>query len=111
MKIKYALGRLVLLVVTACVAQVKPSAKPNILVILCDDLGYADVGFNGSTDILTPELDKLAKVGTIMTSAYVAHTFCGPCRAALFLQKLEHRTIFVTMVELPLVAYPLRKPI
>jgi len=54
------------------------TAKPNILVILCDDLGYADVGFNGSKDIITPELDKLAHDGTIFTSAYVAHPFCGP---------------------------------
>ena len=83
MKIKFALGGLVALLATGCGAQVKPTSKPNILVILCDDLGYADVGFNGSPDIITPELDKLAKEGTIMTSAYVAHTFCGPSRAAL----------------------------
>ena len=57
------------------------NAKPNILVIMCDDLGYNDVGFNGSTDIITPNLDELAKSGTIFTSAYVAHPFCGPSRA------------------------------
>ncbi len=57
--------------------------RPNILVILCDDLGYADVGFNGATDILTPQLDLLAKEGIVCTSAYVAHPFCGPSRAAL----------------------------
>ncbi len=57
--------------------------RPNILVVLCDDLGYSDVGFNGSKDIITPEIDKLAHDGTIFTSAYVAHPFCGPSRAAL----------------------------
>lgn len=68
-------------------AQASP---PNIIVILCDDLGYADVGFNGSTDIVTPELDRLALGGTIMTSAYVAHPFCGPSRAALLTGRYPH---------------------
>ncbi|MEJ7736809.1 MAG: sulfatase-like hydrolase/transferase [Chitinophagaceae bacterium] len=68
----------------ACLVSLSVTAqekRPNILVIMCDDLGYNDVGFNGSTDIVTPELDKLAKNGVIMTSAYVAHPFCGPSRA------------------------------
>lgn len=69
-----------LMVVTSCKAQTE---RPNILLVLCDDLGYADVGFNGSTDIITPTMDKLAKNGTIFTSAYVAHPFCGPSRASL----------------------------
>ncbi|MCB9875740.1 MAG: sulfatase-like hydrolase/transferase [Planctomycetaceae bacterium] len=56
---------------------------PNIVLILADDLGYADVGFQGSTDILTPELDQLAKQGTTFSSAYVVHPFCGPSRMAL----------------------------
>lgn len=51
-------------------------SQPNILVILCDDLGYGDVGFNGSVDINTPSLDKLAKNGTILNAAYVTHPFC-----------------------------------
>ena len=65
---------------TSCKAQTN---RPNILLVLCDDLGYADVGFNGSVDINTPELDKLATNGAKFTSAYVAHPFCGPSRAAL----------------------------
>lgn len=59
------------------------NSRPNILLILCDDLGYNDVGFNGSKDIITPEIDKLAHGGTIFSSAYVAHPFCGPSRASL----------------------------
>lgn len=64
--------------------------QPNILFIFCDDLGYADVGFNGSPDIITPEMDKLAENGTIFTSAYVAHPFCGPSRAALMTGRYPH---------------------
>lgn len=59
------------------------TGKPNILVVLCDDLGYNDVSFNGSKDVKTPQLDKLAKNGAICTSAYVAHPFSGPSRASL----------------------------
>ncbi len=40
--------------------------KPNILIIFCDDLGYGDTGFNGSKDIYTPHLDKLAHNGVIV---------------------------------------------
>ncbi|UMB54069.1 sulfatase-like hydrolase/transferase [Lutibacter sp. A64] len=59
------------------------SEQPNILFILCDDLGYADVGFNGSKDIITPHMDELAANGMIFTSAYAAHSFCGPSRASI----------------------------
>ncbi|WPR72988.1 sulfatase-like hydrolase/transferase [Flavobacterium sp. NG2] len=92
MKMKSALcGLTMILSAFGCSAQVKKTPKPNILVILCDDLGYADVGFNNSPDIITPELDKLAKAGTIMTSAYVAHPFCGPSRAALMTGRYPHQ--------------------
>jgi len=64
--------------------------RPNILVILCDDLGYADVGFNGAKDITTPELDKLAKGGTICSSGYVAHPFCGPSRMGMMAGRYPH---------------------
>ncbi len=69
----------------------KVSSKPNILMILCDDLGYSDVGFNGSKDIPTPNLDMLAKNGTILTDAYVAHPFCGPSRASLMTGRYAHK--------------------
>ena len=47
-----------------------PPTKPNIVYILADDMGYADVGFNGSKDFHTPNLDRLAKDGTILTAMY-----------------------------------------
>lgn len=68
-----------------------PAVKPNILVILADDLGYADVGFNGCKDIQTPHLDKLAKQGLRCTSGYVTHPFCSPTRAALLTGRYQQR--------------------
>lgn len=67
-----------------------PASRPNILVIMCDDLGYSDVGFNGAQDIRTPNLDKLANAGAVCTSAYVAHPFCGPSRMGLLSGRYPH---------------------
>lgn len=66
------------------IAQAIPAAadKPNILYILVDDMGYADAGFNGCRDIRTPNLDKLAKAGTVLSSFYV-QPVCSPTRASL----------------------------
>ena len=57
-------------------------ARPNIVYFLVDDMGYADCGFNGGKDILTPNIDKLAKEGTVLKSFYV-QPLCSPTRAAL----------------------------
>ncbi|RMD98684.1 MAG: sulfatase, partial [Bacteroidetes bacterium] len=65
-------------------------SRPNILLIFVDDLGYADVGFNGSPDIVTPELDQLASGGVVFSSAYVVHPFCGPSRMGLFSGRYPH---------------------
>ncbi|MBU2949529.1 sulfatase-like hydrolase/transferase [Tamlana agarivorans] len=67
------------------------SQAPNIIFILTDDLGYADVGFNnGAPDIATPNLDNLANNGTIFSSAYAVHPFCGPSRAGLLTGRYPH---------------------
>ncbi|PKQ61062.1 sulfatase [Labilibaculum filiforme] len=72
------------------VEKKEKDARPNILVVLCDDLGYSDVGFNGSKDITTPSLDKLAENGTVFSSAYVTHPFCGPSRASIMTGRYPH---------------------
>lgn len=86
-KMKLLYCSMLLLASATVMAQ---SKRPNILVVMLDDLGYNDVGFNGSTDIKTPEIDKLAKNGTIMTSGYVAHPFCGPSRAGFITGRYPH---------------------
>ena len=65
--------------------------KPNILVILADDLGYADVGFTGAKDIYTPVLDKLAANGVNIKNGYVTHPYCGPSRAGLITGRYQAR--------------------
>ncbi|TWU34276.1 sulfatase-like hydrolase/transferase [Novipirellula artificiosorum] len=52
--------------------------KPNIVVIMADDMGYADTGFTGATDIQTPNLNELAASGVTFSSGYVTHPYCGP---------------------------------
>lgn len=65
--------------------------RPNIIVILADDMGYADVGFTGCTDIPTPHIDALAKAGVRCTNGYVSHPFCSPTRAGLMTGRYQQR--------------------
>jgi arylsulfatase A-like enzyme len=57
--------------------------RPNILIIVGDDMGYADIGVHGCKDIPTPHIDSLAKNGTRFTQAYVSCPYCSPTRAGL----------------------------
>ena len=70
---------------------VSAAAKPNILVIVSDDHGYADVGFQGCKDIPTPHLDGLANAGLRCTNGYVSHPFCSPSRAGLMTGRYQQR--------------------
>jgi arylsulfatase A-like enzyme len=65
--------------------------KPNIIIFLADDLGYADVGVNGCKDIPTPHIDSIAKNGVRFTDGYAAHPVCSPSRAALMSGIYPHR--------------------
>lgn len=64
---------------------------PNILLIVGDDMGYADVGFHGCKDIPTPNLDALAAAGVRFTSGYVSGPYCSPTRAGLLTGKYQQR--------------------
>ena len=64
---------------------------PNILIILADDAGYADFGFMGSKEIQTPQIDKLAAMGTVFTDAHVAATVSSPSRAMMMTGRYGQR--------------------
>lgn len=75
----------------AATATTSTSLRPNILLIVADDMGYADAGFQGAKDIPTPNLDQLAASGIRFTAAYSAFAFCSPARAALLTGRYPQR--------------------
>lgn len=86
------------LVNSICIAMLLASAtnvssaeKPNVVIFLADDLGYADVGVNGCQDIPTPNVDSIAKNGVRFTDGYAAHFVCSPSWAALMSGLYPHR--------------------
>ena len=71
--------------------------RPNILFIIADDLGWKDVGFNGSQFYQSPNLDKLASQGMFFTNAYANAPLCTPSRAAIFSGQYAPRTKVYTV--------------
>ncbi|MES2438012.1 MAG: sulfatase-like hydrolase/transferase [Verrucomicrobiota bacterium] len=66
--------------------------KPNVLLIVADDLGYGELGFQGfNKDIPTPNIDSIAANGTRFTSGYVSGPYCSPTRAALLTGRYQQR--------------------
>ncbi len=81
---KQILVFLFILTYSQIVAQKSSNAqRPNIVLIIADDLGYGDVGFNGQRLIKTPNLDKLAASGMIFSQFYAGTSVCAPSRSAL----------------------------
>jgi len=68
--------------------------RPNIIIFLADDLGYADIGANGCKDIPTPNIDSLAKNGVRFTDGYATHCVCSPSRAGQMSGRYQHRFDF-----------------
>jgi len=91
-------------------ADTSPVQKPNIIVIVSDDQGYADASFQGSKDILTPNLDALAKSGVRCTRGYVTAPVCSPSRAGLmtgrYQEKFGHQNNIVAEAALPIAHLP-----
>ena len=79
--------RLTLTFITALLlassATIQAADRPNIVVILADDLGWADLSCYGSIFHETPNLDELAAEGMRFTQGYASHSYCSPTRAAL----------------------------
>jgi arylsulfatase A-like enzyme len=84
-------GQLIALGVTmlSCVSIF--ARGPNIIVIVGDDMGYADIGIHGCQDIPTPNIDALAKAGVRCTSGYVSGPYCSPTRAGLLTGRYQTR--------------------
>jgi arylsulfatase A-like enzyme len=80
-----------LLIGVCLIRTARADPLPNVIIILADDLGYADVGFNGSTDIPTPHIDSIAQNGVRCTSGYVSFAVCGPSRAGLMTGRYQGR--------------------
>src|SRR5947199_2055084 len=78
----------------ACLAPVaEPAAypKPNVVVLLCDDLGYGDLGCFGHPRIRPPAVDQFARDGVRLTACYAGAPVCSPSRAALFTGRNPNR--------------------
>jgi len=91
-------------------ASKAPAKRPNIIVIVSDDQGYADASFQGSKDILTPNLDALAKSGVRCTRGYVTAPVCSPSRAGLmtgrYQEKFGHHNNIVVEAANPVAHVP-----
>ena len=85
----------------AAASQVPPSganeragdsaSRPNIIVILADDLGYADLGCQGSKEVVTPNIDSIAANGVRLAAGYVSAPQCCPSRAGLITGRYQNR--------------------
>jgi arylsulfatase A-like enzyme len=83
MRLTFSLLALLSIVGPAAAAE----RRPNVVLLLADDLGWGDVGFNGRTEWKTPNLDRLGAQGTVFKRWYTAAVVCAPSRAALMTGK------------------------
>lgn len=83
--------RLTLLLLLSLASFVTASERPNIVVILCDDLGYGDLECYGHPHIQTPNLNRLAQTGIRLTSCYSAAPVCSPSRVGLLTGRSPNR--------------------
>ena len=81
----------VALVMVAAVANASAQTKPNVVLIMTDDMGYADIGSYGAADIRTPNIDSLARDGVRLTDFYSNGVLCSPTRAGLMSGRYQQR--------------------
>ncbi|MGD9854701.1 MAG: sulfatase-like hydrolase/transferase, partial [Planctomycetaceae bacterium] len=79
------------LAATICVAAEQTSRPPNIVLILVDDLGWADIGCFGADLHETPHIDRLAERSVRFTNGYAAASICSPTRASIMSGKYPAR--------------------
>lgn len=87
MNLRILLALICLLCTSICYAD----EQPNIVLILADDLGYEDLGFQNSKEIESPNLDRLAARGIRFTDGHVTASVCSPSRAGLMTGRYQQR--------------------
>ena len=83
-----------ILLTIVCVVQQTADGqteRPNVLLIVSDDVGYSDIGIYGGRDIPTPHIDRIAREGIRFTNAYVSGPYCSPTRAGLMTGRYPQR--------------------
>ena len=82
---KYFLALICFCSLFVCAVSMKDDVRksPNVIIIFMDDMGWADVGFNGGTHVKTPRLDQMAEEGLVLTDFYVAQPVCSASRSGL----------------------------
>src|SRR5262245_38333462 len=79
------------LIVSSLGFRIEAHAKPNVIIFLSDDVGYGEYGFQGNTQIPTPNIDSIAKGGVRFTQGYVSGPYCSPTRAGLMTGRYQTR--------------------
>jgi arylsulfatase A-like enzyme len=82
----------ILLILLSVACGINAADKPNVILIMADDLGWADTGYNGNPIIKTPHLDQMAKEGLQMNRFYSASSVCSPTRASCLTGRNPYRT-------------------
>ena len=75
-------------------------SRPNVILVVADDMGYGDFGCFGDGGVRTPSLDRLVAEGTCFRQHYSASPICAPARAALLTGRYPHRTGAITQHEI-----------
>ena len=83
--------RILLLLFCAVRLSAQTATQPNVVLIITDDMGWADIGPYGSKDIRTPNIDRLAKSGVRFTDFYANGVLCSPTRAGLITGRYQQR--------------------
>src|SRR5512138_1146420 len=97
------LSILPLLAVASAPVGAAATARPNLILILTDDQGYADLSVQGvHRDVKTPHIDRLAREGVRMTAGYITAPQCSPSRAGLITGRYQQRFGFDTIPDCPL---------
>ncbi len=84
-------SRVFLLIIGLTVSTVAASESPNVILLMCDDLGYGDTGFNGNSIIQTPHLDQMARSGALLTNFHAGAAVCSPTRGTCLTGRHHYR--------------------